>query len=200
MDGEKTKEYREPEIVPEATPEITPEMIQTTLRALESKGMVHYMSGGAYVPTEGGWKLLTEVKAVKEEITAYGHPKITARSLNYLVFTKNFEIRKDADAVVAVKASKSCRDLKKEIKDALKEAKKVEIIIEAGGVSDVVTTYGSPALKLTHPEDIVIRKGDFIDDRTLAILADKAANELKQELIEKLRNENTKVKITLEIK
>jgi len=175
-------------------------MIQTTLKTLESKGMVHYMSGGAYVPTESGWKLLTEIAPTKEEITAYGHPKITARNMNFFEIIKSYEIRKDADSVIAVKANKACKDLKKEIKDALKEARKIEIVIEAGEVNDKVIAYGSPALKLTHPEEIVVRKNDFIDNRTLAILANKSANELKQELIEKLRNENIKVKITLEIK
>jgi hypothetical protein len=191
-----TKEY----IEPEAAPRITPEMIWTTLKALEAKGMVRYTDSGAYIPTEGGWKLLTGVKPAKEEIAAWGHPKITARNMNCFGIIKNSEIGKDVDYVVAVKANKSCKDLKKEIRDALKEARKVEITIEAEGVEDRITAYGSPALKLTHPEETVIRKSDFIDSRTLAILADKSANELKQELIEKLRDENIKVKITLEIK
>lgn len=199
MDKEKIKEYRELE-APEAAPEITPEMIQTTLKALEAKGMVYYMEGGAYVPTESGWKLLIEVMPTKEEIVAYGHPKITARNINCFEITKSSEIKKDMDSIIAVKANKACKDLKKEIKEALKEARKIEITIEAEGVKDKVIAYGSPVVKLTHPEEIVVRKNDFIDNRTLAILADKSANELKQELVEKLRKENTKVKITLEIK
>jgi hypothetical protein len=196
MNEEKIKEYREPE----AAPEITPEMIQTTLRILESKGMIHYTESGAYVPTESGWKLLAEITPVKEEIIAHGHPKITARDMSCLEIRRGPEIGKDIDSVIAVKADKACNDLKKETRDALREAKKVEITIETEGVADKVTAYGSPALRLTHPEEIVIRKDDFIDSRTLAILADKSANELKQELVEKLRNENTKVKIILEIK
>lgn len=185
---------------PDVTPEITPEMLQTVLRTLESKGMIHYGEGGAYVPTESGWKLLTEIGPVTEEIIAYGSPKITATNLNFFTITKSSEARKDADSVIAVKANKSCKDLKREIKDALASAKKVEIKIEVDGIDDTITAYGSPALKLNHPEEIVIRKSDVIDSRTLAIFADKSANELKQELIEKLRNENTKVKIILETK
>jgi len=106
----------------------------------------------------------------------------------------------EADCIIAVKANKACKDMKKEFKDALKEGKKVEITIEVGGINDKITVYGSPALKLTSEKEIVVRKTDFIDDRTLAILADKAANELKKELIEKLKNPETEIKITLETK
>ena len=195
------KEYQEPpEVAPEPSPQITPEMVETTVKTLESEGLIHYMSGGAYVPTEAGWKLLRSVRPVKEEITAYGHPNVTATHTTTIEVTKADEIKKDADCIIAVKADKACADLSKEFKDALKTARKVEITIEAEGAEDKLIAYGSPALKLTNIEDVVIRKSDFIDGRTLAILADKAANELDQELIEKLRKPETKVKIILEIK
>lgn len=198
MTEEKIKRNQEGE--PRPMPEITPEMIQTTLKALEAKGMVQYIEGGYYVPTEKGWKLLLEIKPAKEEITAYGHPNVTATHTTTFEITKTKDIKKDADCIIAVKANKACKDLVKEMKDGLKEGRMVEIAIEAEGVEDKITAYGSPALKLTHPEDIVVRKSDFIDNRTLAILADKAAFELDQDLIEKMRNPNTVIKITLEIK
>jgi len=198
---EKIKRMEEmPEPAPEPSPIITPSMIKNTLDALEAKGMVYYMEGGAYIPTEHGWKLLTEVKQVKEEIFAHGSPNIAATNQVMTKITKGENVLKDSDAVVAVKADKACRDLKDELKNALKEAKKVEITIETEGEKDKIIAYGSPALKVNSPAEVVIRKDDFIDSRTVAILADKSANELKQELVEKLRNSNSRVKITLEIK
>ncbi|MGC8812077.1 MAG: DUF371 domain-containing protein [Candidatus Aenigmatarchaeota archaeon] len=191
------KEMRE--IEPEL-PAITPEMIKTTFEALEAKGMVFYTESGAYIPTEKGWKLLMEVKPVKEEIIAYGHPNVTAKHQTTFEITKAEEIKKDADCIIGVKASKACKDLSKEMKDALKEGKKVEIKIQAEGMEDTITAYGSPALKLTHAEDIVVRKSDFIDSRTLAILANKAACDLKKELVEKLKDPKTEIKIILEVK
>jgi len=182
----------------EPMPEITPEMIRITLRVLESKGMVKYAEGGAYVPTESGWKLLSEIKSVKEEVIAYGHPSVDATNLRAIFITKAGETKENG--VVAVKANKSPKDFKKEVRDALKEARKVEITIEAEGMKETIAGHGSPALKLSSSEEIAIRKDDFIDGKTVVILADKAANELGQELIEKLRKENTKVKITFEVK
>lgn len=200
MEGKIEKLQEPPEEAPEPSPIITPEMIQTTLKTLETKRMIHYAEGGAYVPTEKGWKLLMGVKPTKEEIIAYGHPDIKATDTACFKITKSATVKTDVKGIVAVKANKGCADLSNEVKHALKEAKKVEITLEAGEEKDEVTAYGSPALKLSHSDDIVVRKDDFVDSRTLAILADKAANELKQELVEKLRTPNIKVKITLEIK
>ncbi|MEM5844349.1 MAG: DUF371 domain-containing protein [Candidatus Aenigmatarchaeota archaeon] len=193
----ETKEMRE--IEPEL-PAITPEMIRATFEALEAKGMVFYTETGAYIPTERGWKLLMEIKPVKEEIIAYGHPNISAMHKTTFEITKSGEIKKDADCIIGVKANKACKDLSKEIKEALKEGKKIEIKISAAGIEDVIIAYGSPALKLSHAEDIVVRKSDFIDNRTLAILANKAACDLKRELVEKLKNPETEIKITIEVK
>jgi len=199
--GEEIEREQEPEeVIPQPMPEITPDMIQTTLKALEAEGMVEYMSGGIYIPTESGWTLLMTGKQEKEEIIAHGHPNITATHMTTFEITKSESLGKEADCIIAVKANKACKDLSKDMRDTLKMAKKIEITIEAGGINDKIVAFGSPALKLTHPEEIVIRKRDFIDNRTLAILANKAAFELKRELVEELKKPETKVKITLEIK
>jgi hypothetical protein len=187
-----------PEIAPEPSPKITPEMLRDVLNLLESKGMIHYTAGGAYIPTESGWKLLMEVTPEKEEIIAYGHPEIKASSNSVIKIVKGLAVKDES--TIGVKADKACRDLSEEFKASAKSAKRIEILIEAEGEQDKIVGYCSPALKLTNKEEIVIRKDSSIDSGTIAILADKAANELNQDLIEKLRNPNTRIKITLEIK
>jgi hypothetical protein len=184
----------------EPKPEIPPETVWSALRALEAKGMIYYKGGGIYVPSEAGWKLLREISPSVEEIRAFGHPNIEASHKSTFEITKAAEITRDADCIIGVRANKGCRELKKTFVEGLKDGKRVEITIEAGGIKDRVIAYGSPALKLTHPEDIVIRKSDFIDNRTLAILADKSAFNLKRELVKKLKNPHAEIKITLEIR
>jgi hypothetical protein len=197
--GEEIRKMQEPpEIAPEPSPTITPEMLKDILILLESRGMIHYTAGGAYIPTESGWKLLMEVAPAKEEIIAYGHPEIKATSNLMIKLVKGLTVRDES--TIGVKADKACKDLSEEFKTAAKSAKRVEILIEAEGEQDKIVGYCSPALKLTNKEEIVIRKDSLIDSGTIAILADKAANELNQNLIEKLRNLNTRIKITLEIK
>lgn len=166
----------------EPTPEITPQMIRETFKALDEKGMVYYTSEGTYVPTESGWKKLFSAKIFKEEIIAFGHPNITATHTTTLEITKDSELGKEGSCIIGVKANKACSNLSEDFRNALKEARKLEITLEAGGVEEKIVAYGSPALKLSHTEDIVVRTSDFIDERTLAILSDKSANEINQDL------------------
>ena len=56
---------------------------------------------------------------------------------------------------------------------------------------------GSPKLILTHPTDAIIRKSDYVSNRTLAVHADKAAKDLARDFVEKLKNPKQKVKIIL---
>jgi len=200
VEGGIRKMQEASETAPEPSPMITPEMIKATLEALERRGVVFYAEGGAYVPTESGWKLLTEVKPVKEVVLAHGHQKVRATNQRMFVIVRDAEIRKEFDAVIAVRADKACSDLSAEFRDALKGAKRVEVTIEAEGVTDKITAYGSPAMGMTNLGEMAVRKNDIIDSRTIGIMADKSANEIRQELVEKLRNPNTHVKITLEIK
>lgn len=70
MMNEKIRRMEEtPESAPEPSPTITPNMIKNTLDVLEAKGMVYYMGGAAYIPTEQGWRLLTEIKNLKTRLS-----------------------------------------------------------------------------------------------------------------------------------
>ena len=137
-------------------------------------------------------------KETKENIFAFGHENIQAIHPSTFMFTRDRHLSKNGDCVVAVAADKAVADLNQEFKEKLKRADaKLTIIIEAGGLTEQINALGSPKLILTHPTDIVIRKSDYICNRTLAIRADKSANDLPRELVEKLKNPSQKVNITL---
>jgi hypothetical protein len=183
---------------PHPKPYLAPETVELAFRALEIKGMIYFTGEGLYIPSEGGWKLLRELVPAREVVTAWGHPAITAAHRTTLEITRAAQIGHRADCIIGVKADKACRDLSPRLKECLRDGRTVHITITAGDVVDRLTARGSPALKLTHPEGMVIRKSDFIDERTLAILADKAAIDLKRELVYKLRSPHTKVRIEIE--
>ena len=108
------------------------------------------------------------------------------------MFTKETHLSKTGDCIVAVAADKAAADLSQTFKDALRKPNaKLTITIDADGLTEQINASGSPKLILTHPTDIVIRKSDYISDRTLAIHADKSSNDLPRELVEKLKNPNT---------
>ncbi len=137
---------------------------------------------------------------VTEEIHAYGHPNIQATHPTTLMFTKDRHLSQQGDCVVAVAADKALADLSADFKDQLRKPNTaVAITIEAGGLKEVICAVGSPKLCLCHATDMVVRKSDFISSRTLAIGADKSSLDLSRELVEKLRNPDMQVRVTLTV-
>ncbi len=122
-----------------------------------------------------------------EEIIAYGHPNITARHRTTLQLTKDEEITLRADCVIGVRANKSVRDLSQELKSHLIEGGSVEITISAGGMEFRLEAMGDPRLRLTHTRDVVVRRSDFVDDRTLVIRSSAAARDLPREMVRAMR-------------
>jgi hypothetical protein len=138
---------------------------------------------------------------ITEVIFAYGHRNIQATHKSTLEITKEKQLSKKGECIIAVSAEKTIADLSLEFKKKLrKENAKITMLIEAGEVAEVVNAFGSPRLILTHPTEIVVRKSSYVCSRTLAIQADKAACDLSRKLVEKLRNPKQKVKITLTVK
>jgi hypothetical protein len=135
---------------------------------------------------------------VKEVILARGHKNILATHKTTLEITKEANLSKRGNCVIAVSADKALDDLSFEFKENLrKEDSKVTVLIEAGKVTEKINASGNSSLILTHPRDIVVRKSKYICSRTLAIKADKAACDMSRTLVEKLRSPQQRVKITL---
>lgn len=135
---------------------------------------------------------------IREIIFGYGHKNVQASHRTTLEFTKDTRLSKKGDCIVAVGTDKALADLCFEFKEKMRGPNvKLTVLIEAGGISEQLTADGSQELTLTHPRDIVIRKSSYISNRTLAVHADKASQDLPRKLVEKLQNPKQKVKITL---
>jgi hypothetical protein len=135
---------------------------------------------------------------VTEVIIGYGHRNIRSTHKTTFEITKERSLTKRGDCIIAVGATKGAKDLGLEFREAVKrKSTKITIKVEAGGVKDAVEARGTPRLLFTHPTDLVVRKGDYVCSRTIAIEADKAAGDLSRELVEKLKNPTQKVTITL---
>jgi hypothetical protein len=140
------------------------------------------------------------LKILKDEVFANGHKNISATHLTTLEITKEIHLSRRGACIIAVAADKSLNDLSEEFKESLrKPGAKLTLTIEANGITAQINAYGSPKLTLTHPSDMVVRKSSYIDDRTLAVNADKAAADLPRKLVEELRNSKQKVRIILRV-
>jgi hypothetical protein len=138
---------------------------------------------------------------VREVVFGCGHENILATHKTTLEFTKDAHLSKKGDCIVTVATDKALADLSAEFKETLRKPHaKLTVSIEVGTLIEQVNAYCSPKLILNHPTDMVIRKSDYICNRTLAIYADKAAQDLPRDFVEKLKNSKQKVKITLEVR
>jgi uncharacterized protein len=138
---------------------------------------------------------------LREVILAVGHENIQAIHPSTLMLTKEKHLSKTGDCIVGIAADKGAADLSQAFKDKVKNPNaKLTIIIEAGSLNEIINASGSSKLILIHPIDVVIRKSDYISDRTLAIHADKSSNDLSRKLVENLKNPEQKIKITLIVK
>ena len=138
---------------------------------------------------------------MSEIIFTYGHRNIQATHRSTLEITKEKQLSKKGDCIIAVSADKAMTDLSPEFKESLRKKNvRITMRIEAGDIVEPVNAFGSPRLILTDPADIVVRKSSYVCSRTLAIKADKAAWDLSRKLVERLRDPKQKVKITLTVK
>ena len=137
---------------------------------------------------------------IVEVIHAFGHPNILASHPTTIMITKERQVTKRGDCIVAVDADKSVADLSTEFKRALRQPKaKLIVELEVDGLKGEITAFGSPELKLNHPNDLVIRKSEFVSDRTLAVKADKSSGDLSKAVVEKLKNPKQQVTLTLTV-
>jgi uncharacterized protein len=125
---------------------------------------------------------------VRDIIRARGHKNISAKHKSTFQITIEPDITKRADCIIAVSADKGISGLSNELKKAAKkDSVGITLTIVAGTRFEVVTGKGCNKLEFTDAKDIVIRKSDFISERTLMIKADKSAADLDRELITSLK-------------
>jgi uncharacterized protein len=141
------------------------------------------------------------ISEIREIIFGYGHENMQVTHKTTLEFTKDTCLSKRGNCIVAVAADKALADLSDEFKDNLRKPNaKLIMTIDADGITELVQAQGLSRLILEHPKDMVIRKSDYVCRRTLAVHANKAAQDLSRNLVEKLKNPKQKVKIILTVR
>ena len=137
---------------------------------------------------------------MKFEIEFFGHENIRSNHQKTIEITKETHLTPQGDCIVGVGATSSCADLPSELKDKLKNPhSKVVFSIRVADDEFVVEGKGHPDLILTHSEDIVIRKSDFICPRTLAVKCDKASDLLPRKMVSTLQDPKTKGVFTITV-
>ena len=127
------------------------------------------------------------------EIKFSGHENIRSTHKKTIEITKDSELTPKGDCIIGVNASCSCLDLPSSLKEKLRDPKsKVKFSIKVAQYEFIVEGRGGEDLTLTHTEDIVIRKSNFVSPRTLAVKCDKASDLLPREMVTLLQDPKTK--------
>jgi len=134
---------------------------------------------------------------LKEIIRCRGHENVRATHRSTLEFTKEDYLTPRGDCILCIEADKGINDLSDEFKAALRAGKRLLIRIKVGDLVDEVLAEGSPGLILDHDFSMVVRKSDYIDARTLAIRANKAARDVDRKIVELLKSPERTAEIEL---
>jgi len=137
---------------------------------------------------------------MKFEIEFSGHENIRSNHQKTIEITKESHLTPQGDCIIGVNATSACSDLPIKLKEKLKDSNsKVKFSILVGDFEFVVDGKGHSDLILTHTEDIVIRKSDFVCPRTLSVKCDKASDLLPREMVKLLQNPKTKGTFTITV-
>ena len=149
--------------------------------------------------------------------TCYGHENITCRHKATLEFTKDSELSLKGDCIVGVEADFSIKEIKRFV-ESLGHNKMITIIMETinnnynnkiinnkkniesndyKNKKNIEKIYAEINPGFDSDKEMVIRKTDFIDKRTFAIKADKAAFELDKGLIRNIANNKQKISVLM---
>lgn len=138
---------------------------------------------------------------MEEEITFQGHKNVLSLHSRTIEITKDPNLTKKGDCILGVSANKACNDLDSSLKNRLRTngtVVKISIVVEPFEFE--VSGYGSNTLEISHGHDIVLRKSNYVDSRTLAVSCDKSAFDIPRDLVTLLTNAGTKgvLKISVE--
>lgn len=138
---------------------------------------------------------------VQDEVTFYGHPNVRSLHSKSIEITKDGYLTPKGDCIIGIKANKACTDLEESIRQGLKSSSaivKIEVIVD--DESFIIKGRGDERLTMLNPQDIVIRRTNFVCPRTMSVLCDKASSDMPRELVRLLQHQEQKgiFRITIE--
>jgi uncharacterized protein len=144
--------------------------------------------------------MIPERGTLVESVTFSGHPLVRSSHPTTIEVTTEEYLTENGDCIIGVSASKGCAGLDRRVKESLRhKGSMVTLRLIVGALSFVVRASGDPRLQLSHEHDIVIRRSDFISDRTLAVRADASAKDIPREMVNHLRNPKTVGRLEIEV-
>ena len=134
------------------------------------------------------------------EIPFSGHENIRSLHKKTIEITKEKNLTPSGDCIIGVSAKYGCKGNPKKIKDKLRDPNSVIIFsINVDNYKFQVKGKGHKDLICSDPNDIVLRKSNYVCPRTLAIKCDKASDSIPRKIIHLLQNPKTKGFFSIEV-
>ena len=124
-----------------------------------------------------------------EEIQFCGHKNIRSLHTRTIEITKDPNLTLNGDCIIGVSATKSCYDLTSAMKNKIRRNRsivEIDLIVEPFSIK--IHGIGNDNLLLTHLHDIVLRKSNFICDRTLCLSCNVSAIQIPRKMIDLLKD------------
>ena len=116
---------------------------------------------------------------------SYGHENVLATHKNTFEFTRDDFLTKQGDCIIGIKLNKIPKA----------EQGLIKTIIKVDNLTEEIIAEANP--EFNHKNEFVIRVSGFLDNRTYAIRANKAAKNFNREMIETLKDPNQKIEIKI---
>ena len=134
------------------------------------------------------------------EIPFTGHENIRSIHKNTIEITKETNLTPSGDCIIGVGAKCGCNEIPNKIKKKLKDPNSIVIFsINVNGYTFKINGKGHQDLICSDPNDIVLRKSNYVCPRTLAVNCDKASDSIPRKLVQILQNPKTRGVFSIEV-
>ncbi|MFC7057356.1 DUF371 domain-containing protein [Halovenus salina] len=117
-------------------------------------------------------------------VEATGHDNVSAAHESTFEVTSDDYLTPAGDCILGIEADVVPSSFDEGFVDACqREDASITITLETGQHSDSIEASGHPALTFENDRSIVVRTSDYVDDRTVAVEADKAAADIDRDLV-----------------
>ncbi|MCU4973127.1 DUF371 domain-containing protein [Halobacteria archaeon AArc-m2/3/4] len=137
---------------------------------------------------------------MEEVIHARGHENVSAEHASTFEVTTDDYLTPAGDCILAIDADRAPADFDPEFVDACRdETATITVALEIDGHEATVSGRGDPDLEFTNERSAVGRTSDYVDNRTVVVGAEFAAEGFDRELVDTLADgADVTVRITVE--
>jgi len=129
-----------------------------------------------------------------------GHENIRSLHKNTIEITKESTLTPSGDCIIGINAKYGCSGIPKKIKEKLRNPNsKVIFSIIVNDYTFKINGKGHKDLILSDPNDIVLRKSDYVCPRTLAVKCNKASDSIPRKLVQMLQDPKTNGIFSIEV-